>query len=297
MTHPSSARPRRSCLYMPGANTRALEKARALAADMVIMDLEDSVAPDAKAEARENVVAAVRSQAYGQREVVVRTNALDTAWGEADIEAAVAAGPDGVLVPKVTSAEEVRAIDATLDKHGADAGLGLWIMIEMPLAILNIRDIAATAETTRLVGFVLGVNDLGKELRAIATPDRAAFQAALSLSVHAARAFGLVAIDAVFNDISDEAGLLAECEQGRVLGFDGKSLIHPAQLETANGVFSPDASALAHARAVIAAFALPENDGKGVIKVDGKMTERLHLEQAEQLVDIAEAIEALEQSG
>ena len=283
-------RPRRSCLYMPGANPRALEKAKTLPADMLILDLEDAVAPDAKTEARESVRNAVAERAYGPREVVIRINGLDTEWGRDDLAMSVAACPDGVLVPKVTSGEEVLALDRALTEAGADPGLALWVMIEMPLAVLNIREIAAASANSRLAGFVMGTNDLAKECNAIFTPGRAAFGTSLSLALLAARACGLVAIDGVFNDIGDEAGLEAECEQARTMGFDGKSLIHPAQLEIANRVFAPDAEAVEQARAVIEAFASPENAGKGVLKVNGRMTELLHLEQAKRLVAVDKAI-------
>ena len=286
-------RPRRSCLYMPGANPRALEKAKTLPADMLILDLEDAVAPDAKAEARDVIFSAVRDRAYGAREVVIRTNGLDTQWGADDLAMAVTASPDGMLVPKVTSGAQVHKIDRALTNAGASPGLGLWVMIEMPLAILNIQEIAAATADTRLTGFVMGTNDLGKELNAVPTPDRSAFRVPLGLALAAARAYGLVAIDGVYNDIKNEAELRAECEQGRVLGFDGKTLIHPAQLETANQVFSPDPRVVTHARSIIDAFALPENQGQGVIKVDGKMVELLHLEQARRTVAISDAIERL----
>lgn len=285
-------RPRRSCLYLPGANLRALEKAKTLPADMLILDLEDSVAPDLKTGARDAVCSLVADQGYGKREVVIRTNGLDTAWGADDLAAAVKAGPQGVLVPKVTSAEDVLELDQILDRSGASAELGLWVMIEMPLAILNIGAIAAACKSTRLTGLVLGLNDLAKELNATPTPDRSAFQVAMALTLAAARAHGLIAIDGVYNDIVNEPGLVAECEQSRVMGFDGKTLIHPAQLDTANRVFSPDPEEIAHARAIIAAFALPENQGRGVIKVDGQMTELLHLQQAQRLLVVADAIEA-----
>lgn len=292
MTPATDFRPRRSCLYMPGANTRALVKARSLPADMLILDLEDAVAPELKLEARAAVAQALAEGGYGEREVVIRTNGLDTPWGEDDLAMAVTAAPDGVLVPKVTSGADIMALDAALTRAGAPPALGLWAMIEVPLAILNINDIAAASRDTRLTGLVMGTNDLAKELNAVATADRSAFQIALSLSLAAARAYGLLAIDGVFNDIKDSTGLQAECEQGRVLGFDGKTLIHPAQLDIANRVFSPDPQAVAHARAVIEAFSLPENRGRGVIKVDGKMTELLHLEQAQRLVAISDAIAA-----
>ncbi len=290
MTAASEFRPRRSCLYMPGANPRALEKAKTLVADMLILDLEDSVAPDAKVEARDVLSSAVNERAYGSREVVIRINGLDTEWGEGDLQMAVAAKPDGILVPKVTSGDDVVAIDNALTGAGAPEDLGLWVMIEVPLAILNIQSIGAASSSTRLRGFVMGTNDLAKEYNAVPTPDRLAFQAALQLAIASARAFGLVAIDGVYNDIKNEQGFRAECEQGRVLGFDGKTLIHPSQLETANDVFSPDAEAVEHAKAVIEAFGLPENQGLGVIKVNGKMVELLHLEQAKRLVAINDAI-------
>ena len=292
MTSSFTFRPRRSCLYMPGANPRALEKAKGLPADMLVLDLEDAVAPEQKAEARETVAAAVKERAYGTREVLVRINSLDSEWGQEDLLATVAAGPDGILVPKICKAADIQALEDALTIAGASGELGLWAMIEMPEAILNIADIAATAGTTRLRGFVVGANDLAKELGAIATPDRRAFQVHLALTLAAARAHGLIAIDAVFNDFRDESGLRAECEQGRIMGFDGKSLIHPAQLEAANELFSPDSDAVAKARAIIEAFALPENENRGVIKVDGAMVELLHLEQARRLVAISEAIDA-----
>jgi len=292
MTSTAQFRPRRSCLYMPGANPRALEKAKSLTADMLILDLEDAVAPDAKSAARQVISDAVKERAYGTREVVIRINGLDTQWGRDDLNMVVAAGPDGILVPKVISGEQVLEIDNALTEAGAPADLGLWVMIEMPLAILNIQEIAAAAQNSRLTGFVMGTNDLAKEFNAIATADRFAFQVPLALALAAARAYGLVAIDGVYNDIKNEDGLAAECEQGRILGFDGKTLIHPAQLESANRVFSPDPEDIAQAEAVIEAFSLAENQGKGVIKVNGKMTEILHLEQAKRLVAVNAAIKA-----
>tara|TARA_R110001599_G_scaffold353815_1_gene598823 strand:- start:69144 stop:69983 length:840 start_codon:yes stop_codon:yes gene_type:complete len=275
---------------MPGANPRALEKAKSLSADMLILDLEDAVAPDAKADARQVILDAVNERAYGGREVVIRINGLDTQWGLDDLKMAVSARPDGILVPKVISGEQVLEIDKALSDAGAPTDLGLWVMIEMPLAILNIQDIAAVSQQSRLTGFVMGTNDLAKEFNAVATADRFAFQVPLALALAAARAYGLVAIDGVYNDIKNEEGLVAECEQGRVLGFDGKTLIHPAQLEPANRAFSPDPADITQAEAVIEAFSLAENQGKGVIKVNGKMTELLHLEQARRLVAINAAI-------
>lgn len=282
---------RRSCLYMPGANARALEKARSLPADMIILDLEDSVAPDAKQDARSKVEAAVQEKAFGYREVVIRSNALDTQWGRADIEMAVRSEADGVLVPKITSAEDINELDAILDQANAPATFLLWVMIEMPLAILNIQQIAAQSLSTRLAGFMLGPNDLAKELCASPSPDRANMQPSLGLTLLAARAFNLVALDGVYNDIKDQAGFEAECKHGKGLGFDGKTLIHPSQIDKANQVFAPSKESVDHAREVIAAFALEENQGKGVIKVNGAMVELLHLEQAKQLMQFQEAIE------
>lgn len=285
-----SARPRRSCLYMPGANAKALEKAKTLPADVLLLDLEDSVAPEAKEAAREQVVNAVKGGGYGKREIIIRANALSTPWGVDDIAAAGSARPDGLLAPKVSSADEVFALNDAMTKAGFAESATLWVMIETPRAFFNLPEIAAAARTTRLSAFVLGLNDLAKETRARATNGRAAFHAPLSLAVLAARAEGITAIDGVFNDITDSPGLEAECRQGLEFGFDGKTLIHPSQIETANTIFAPSEEELARARAVIAAFALSENAGKGVIKVDGRMTELLHLEEAKRLVALAEAI-------
>ena len=278
---------------MPGANAKALEKAKTLAADVLLLDLEDSVAPEAKAEARAQVAAAVKAGGYGKREVIVRCNALSTPWGRDDIAAAGPAGPDGLLAPKVESAEEVRALDSAMSAAGFPAHATLWVMIETPRAILNLAEIAAAANGTRLSVFVLGLNDLAKETRARAGAGRAAFFAPLSLAVTAARAEGLTAIDGVYNDIADQVGFEAECRQGLEFGFDGKTLIHPSQIDACNAVFAPTPEEIARARAVIDAFALPENAGKGVIKVDGKMTELLHLEEARRVVAVSEGIRAL----
>jgi len=286
MTNSTHYRPRRSCLYMPGANARALEKAASLPADTLILDLEDAVAPDAKEQARRVIMETVSSRPYGNREVIIRINGLDTPWGHDDLAMAAKAGADGILVPKVVSAEQVGELDTALSRADAAADMGLWVMIEMPLAILNISDIAAASQTSRLSGFVMGTNDLAKEMHATGTADRAAFQVALTLTLTAARAYGLVAVDGVYNDFRDDAGLIAECEQGRMMGFDGKTLIHPAQLAATNRVYSPDPAEISEARAIIEAFELPENAGKGVIKLEGKMVELLHLEQAQRLVAI-----------
>lgn len=288
-------RPRRSALYMPGANTRALEKAKTLPADSLIFDLEDAVAPDAKAEARENVCNAVKGGGYGKREICVRINGLDTEWGLDDLNAAVAAGPNAILAPKVISGDDIRKLDAAMTAAGASADMQLWVMIEMPLAILNIQEIAAAAADTRLNLFVMGTNDLAKELRASAKPNRQlAFGTALSMAMLAARAYDIIAIDGVFNDIKDEHGLRAECEEGAAMGFDGKTLIHPSQVAVANEVFAPSAADVEQAQAVIQAFADPANAGKGVLKVNGKMTELLHLEEAKRLVAVEKAIQEME---
>lgn len=289
-----TARPRRSVLYMPGANTRALEKAKTLAADCVILDLEDAVAPEAKDEARENICGAVKEGGYGPREVVIRINGLDTPWGKADLKAAAATEADAILAPKVSSAKDIKALDKALDKAGAPKDLQLWVMIETPLALLNIKKIAAAQKKSRLTTFVMGTNDLAKETNCALAGNRAPFTFALSATIAAAKAFGLNTIDGVFNDIKDEAGFRAECEQGRDFGFDGKTLIHPSQLAPCNEVFSPDAEAVSHAKDVIKAFADPENAGQGVLKINGKMTELLHRDQAAKLVQIAEAIAAFE---
>lgn len=289
-------RPRRSCLYMPGANTRALEKARGLPADTLILDLEDAVAPDAKDEARDAIRAALAEGGYGHREVLVRMNGLDTPWGGEDLKMAVEAGADGILAPKVETGADIKRLDEALSRADAPPSMALWVMIEMPLAILNIKEIAEAADGTRLTTFVMGTNDLAKEYRAKATPDRIAFQTALQLSIAAARAFGLTAIDGVYNDIKNEDGLLFECEQGRALGFDGKTLIHPSQLDTTNRIFAPSPADVEQAKAVIEAFADPANAGKGVLKVNGKMTELLHLDEAKRTVEMDEAIRKFEAS-
>ncbi|MEL6824944.1 MAG: CoA ester lyase [Pseudomonadota bacterium] len=290
----SAHRPRRSCLYMPGANPRALEKAKSLAADTLIFDLEDAVAPEAKLEARETVCAAVTAGGYGNREVVVRINGLDTEWGLDDLKAAVAASPNAILAPKVIDGGDIDRLNDAMSRAGAPDEMGLWVMIEMPKAILNIQDIAEAVGRTRLTAFVMGTNDLAKELRGVNDPPaRTAFQTSLGLSVAAARAYDLLAIDGVFNGIGDEDGLSAECQQGRLMGFDGKTLIHPSQLDAANRIFAPAAEDVDQAKAVIAAFADPANTGKGVLKVNGKMTELLHLEEAQRTVAVADAIAAI----
>jgi citrate lyase subunit beta/citryl-CoA lyase len=282
-----TARPRRSVLYMPGSNARALEKARGIAADALILDLEDAVAPDAKDVARAQVCEAVAARGFGKREVIVRVNALSTPWGEADLAAAIAARPDAILVPKVSTARDLQQIEQRM----GSSGIALWAMIETPLAILNIAALAGAGG--RLACFVMGTNDLIKELRGQHTPDRANLSAALGLSVAAARAHGLAVIDGVFNDIQDADGFAQSCRQARSFGFGGKTLIHPSQVEPCNAAFAPSADEVAAARQVIAAFDLAENKGKGAIKLDGRMVELLHAEIARRTVALADAIEQL----
>lgn len=294
-----AARPRRSVLYMPGSNARALEKAREIPADALILDLEDAVAPDAKEEARQQVCDAVKAGGYGKREIAIRVNGLDTPWGADDIRAAVAAGPDAILVPKINSAADVARAEQALSDAGAKPGLQLWCMIETPLATLNIQSIAEAAQKpgSRMSVWVMGTNDIAKELRAAHTPDRVPMLTSLGLALVAARAYELVILDGVYNDIKDEQGFVAVCEQGRDMGFDGKTLIHPSQVGPCNTIFSPDPETVAFARKTIEAFELPENKGKGVLKVDGKMVEILHAEIARRTVAIADAIAELERAG
>jgi len=284
-------RPRRSALYMPGSNLRALEKAKTLPADVLILDLEDAVAPDAKETARDQVAAAVKAGGYGRRELVIRVNSLDTPWGAADLASAIAAAPDGVLIPKVSRPEDLARIAEAL--VGVPAKLRVWAMMETPLAILNAREIAATAAVpeTRLTCFVMGTNDLVKETRGELDADRTAALYWLSATVTAARAYGIEVLDGVYNNFKDLDGFRRECLQGRRLGMDGKTLIHPDQLPGANEIFSPSAAELAWARKIIAAFERPEHKGKGAITVDGRMVELLHVEMARRTVHIAEAIE------
>lgn len=291
MTNPH--RPRRSCLYMPGSNPRALEKARTLPADTVIFDLEDAVAPDAKESARLAVLEATSQAGYGAREIIIRINGLETQWGQADLVAAARSGAQGILAPKINGPGDIERLDHLLSESGASPDMALWVMIETPLAILNIREIAAAAIGTRLNTFVMGTNDLAKEYRARLRPGREGFQAALQLSLAAARAFGLTAIDGVFNNITDREAFCTECEQGRDMGFDGKTLIHPDQLADANRIFAPGTEDVDQARAVIEAFSDPANAGKGVLKVNGRMTELLHLEEARRTVAMDEAIRAM----
>ena len=283
-----TVRPRRSVLYMPGSNARALEKARGIAADALILDLEDAVAPDAKELARRQVADAVKARGFGKREVVIRVNALSTAWGPDDLKAAAEAAPDAILIPKVSSAKDLDEVETFLGK----AQIAVWAMVETPLAILNIAEIARAGG--RLSCFVMGTNDLIKEFRGTHTPDRLNLAAALGLSVAAARAHGHSVIDGVYNDINDTDGFYNVCQQGRAFGFDGKTLIHPSQVEPCNQVFAPAVEEIEAARKIIAAFEKPENKGKGAISLDGRMVELLHAEIARNTVALADAIAALE---
>ncbi len=284
-------RPRRSVLYMPGSNERALVKAQTLEADAFIFDLEDAVAMDAKVLARDQVCAAVAGGGYGKRELAIRINDLATSWGRADLDAAIEAVPNAILVPKVSTPGGLEEIQQIMSAHGAAKSIQIWAMMETPLAMLNARDIAATAARPggRLTCFIMGTNDLAKDTRAKLGGDRMAMLSWLSTCIAAGRAFGLDVVDGVYNDFRDEEGLRAEAEQGRDLGMDGKTLIHPGQIALANEVFSPGEEEVAWAQKIIAAFDLPENKGKGVVTIDGKMVELLHAEMAKRTLTLAAA--------
>jgi len=291
-----TVRPRRSVLYMPGSNARALEKARELAADGLILDLEDAVAPEAKAAARDAIVKALRL-GFGDREVLVRINGLDTRWWVEDLNAVAASRPDAVLVPKISNPGQLQDLAARIVDMGTDPHVRIWAMMETPLAMLNVGAIAAAAldSETRLSGFVMGTNDLAKDTRARIVPGRTPMLPWLMNCVAAARAYGLDILDGVYNDLGNAEGFVAECRQAVDLGFDGKTLIHPKQIESCNAAFSPSADEVAAARKMIAAFELPENRDKGVIQIDGRMVERLHAEMARRTVAIADAIEKARQ--
>jgi len=284
-----SPRPRRSALYLPASNARAVDKARSLPCDVVILDLEDAVAPDAKAEARAGAVEALKAGGFGGREVVIRVNGLDTPWGADDLAAAAEARPDAVLVPKVSAPEDLRAARTRLGDR-----LPIWAMIETCAAMFRLDALGVESANAGVEAWVIGSNDLAKEMRCVLTVDRAPLLAALSLSLMAARAHRLAILDGVYNEIADAEGLARQCAQAAAFGFDGKSLIHPTQVEPANAAFTPDPAAVAWARMVVGAFDLPENAGKGVLKVEGRMVERLHFAEAKRLLGVAEAIAALE---
>jgi citrate lyase subunit beta/citryl-CoA lyase len=279
---------------MPGANTRALEKARTLPADALIFDLEDAVAPDAKEAARTNVVLAAESKAYGKREIAIRCNGIATEWGAADIAAIATSGADAILVPKVESAAEVTHVVSLLDTAGAPPTLAVWAMMETPKAILRAEEIAGSHP--RLALFVMGTNDLVKDMRARHTPMRLPMLTALGLGMLAARAYGLTILDGVYNDIRDVEGFRAVCQQGLEMGFDGKTLIHPSQVEPCNEIFAPSEAELEMAGKIVAAFRQAQAEGKGVVTVDGRMIENLHVEQAERALALAAAIKELQEA-
>ena len=285
-------RPRRSVLYMPAANERALEKAKAIPADALIFDLEDAVAPDAKAEARERACAMFVAGGYGNREITIRANGIGTLWHDDDLAAIAQAGPDGVVVPKVNSAADVHAIEAALERHGAPDRTRIWAMLETPVAMLHAEEICSASE--RLNVLVMGTNDLAKELHAQRVPSRQPLMGGLYLALLAARAADKVILDGVFNDIKDEVSFAAECSQGRQMGFDGKTLVHPSQVEPCNLAFSPEADEVELAVRIIAAFEEAEREGRGVVTVDGRMIENLHVDEARRVLAIQEAIAAAE---
>ncbi len=286
-------RPRRSVLYMPGNNQRALEKAKTLTADALIFDLEDAVAPDQKIAARATLLGALDAGAYGRREVAIRINALATAWGADDIAAVARAPVNAVCVPKIESAEQVRAVAQALEGNGAPAATAIWAMIETPLGVLNAREIAAAHP--RLNVLIMGTSDLAKDLRVPHTPDRLGFLASLGLCVLAARAHGIDILDGVDLDLTGGEAFRAVCRQGRTLGFDGKTLIHPSQIAGANEIFGPSAAAIEHARRVLAVWQQAEQAGAGVAVLDGKLVENLHAAEAERVLAIADAIAAVAQ--
>ena len=289
-----STRPRRSVLYMPGSNARAIEKARTLPADGVILDLEDSVAPDVKPEARGHVAAAVKAGGFGHREVFIRTNGFDTPWFSDDLTVAAQAAPDGIVVPKISTPGQLEQIGQRLLDLKADPKTRIWAMIESPAAVFNVLSLAACARDseTRLAGFVMGTNDIAKDTRARIVPGRWPMIGWLMDCVAAARIYGMDILDGVYNNIGDSEGFAKECEQARDMGFDGKTLIHPNQIGPCNAAFTPPPDEVALARKMIAAFDLPENKDKGVVQIEGRMVERLHAEMGRRTVAIAEAIAA-----
>lgn len=285
----ATASPRRSALYLPASNARAIDKARSLPCDVVILDLEDAVAPDAKAEARSSAVEAVKAGGFGGREVVIRANGLDTPWGAEDLAAIAKARPDAVLVPKISAPEDLAAVRTRLGE-----GLPVWAMIETCAAMFRLDVLGAESTNVGVEAWVIGSNDLAKEMRCNLTVGREPLLTALSLSLMAARAHRLAILDGVYNEIADAEGLAQQCAQAAAFGFDGKTLIHPSQVEAANAAFTPAPEAVAWARTVVGAFGQPENAGKGVLKVEGRMVERLHFTEAKRLLSVADAIAARE---
>ena len=289
-TTEATFRPRRSVLYMPSSNERALEKAKSIPADALILDLEDAVAPDAKSSARDQACAAAASGEYGRREIAIRVNGMDTEWHADDLRAACQAGPHAILVPKVDSADAVRALVESMNRHGAPESTTLWTMVETPAAMLHAEEISAASD--RLTVLVMGTNDLAKELYAEHVPGRHPLLTGLGLALLAARATGKAIIDGVYNDVKDTDGFLAECRQGREMGFDGKTLIHPGQVEGANQAFAPSGQAVEDARGILQAW--EEGAGSGVVTYNGRMVENLHVESARRILTMHEAIQALE---
>jgi citrate lyase subunit beta / citryl-CoA lyase len=288
-------RPRRSLLFMPGSNARALEKARNLPADGIILDLEDSVAPEAKAMARDQIAQAIAAGGFGKREVLIRVNSLDTSWWIDDITMAGKARPDGILVPKISSVEDINTIARCLADIDAASSIRVWAMIETARAVLHAEELAAASQNsdTRLAGFVFGPNDISRETRIRMQPGRATMLPMMTHCILAAHAYGLEILDGPYSDFSNVDGFAQECAQGRDLGFDGKTLIHPGQIEACNAIFTPPAEEVAYARKVIEAFQQPENASRGAIRLDGQMVERLHAEMAQRTIAIADAIAAM----
>jgi citrate lyase subunit beta / citryl-CoA lyase len=287
-------RPRRSLLFMPGSNARALEKARNLHADGIILDLEDSVAPEAKALARDQIAGAIAQGGFGKREILIRTNALDSPWWIDDLTMAAKAKPDGILVPKVSSVEDLATIARCLRDADANPSILVWTMIETARAVLHAEQLAASRGVEpRLAGFVFGPNDISRETRIRMQPGRAAMLPMIMHCILAARAYGLEILDGPYSDFSDFNGFGQECTQARDLGFDGKTLIHPGQIEACNAIFTPPEEEVAHARKIIAAFELPENASRGAISLDGQMVERLHADMARRTIAMADQIAAL----
>ncbi len=285
-------RPLRSLLYMPASNARAVAKARTLDCDGVALDLEDAVAPEAKADARAALIAEAQAGGFGHRRLIARINALATPWGHDDLRALAATPVEAILAPKVDDVADIETLSQVMDAAGFAPDVALWVMIETPRAVLALERIAASAASTRLAGFVLGLNDLAKDSGIAQLPGRTAFLPVLTMAVLAARAHGLIILDGVCNAIDDTARLEAECVQARDSGFDGKTLIHPAQLEVCNRLFAPTAADITEAEAIVAAFANPENAGKGALRLNGKMVELLHLGQSQRLLAKAVAIAA-----
>ncbi len=288
----AAARPRRSVLYMPGSNARALEKGRSLPADGLIFDLEDAVAPDAKETARDQIVAALKEGGYGRREIAVRVNGLDSPWGRDDVKAMATSGADAILLPKVETAAMIHELEKLMEEAGAPKTMGIQCMMETPLGMLNAKEVAGASR--RITCLVMGTSDLVKDLQAAHTPERLPVLTSLGLCILAARAYGIAITDGVHLDLSDDAGFAASCRQGKELGFDGKTLIHPKTIAKANEVFAPSQAEIDWAHKIIAAHAEATAAGKGVVVVDGKLIENLHVEAARRQVALAEAISELE---